>query len=424
MSEKNILFLIIGFVLGAIVMMSVFLIINGKNQKNTVSDESESTSEVTKEVENETNKPEEDVMDERKPLKDVYDKTLIGVALNPETIKQPYAKYVIENFNSVTCENEMKPDYIISHSKSKEGVKEDPTYVAFKYDACKETVKFCVENNIKMRYHTLIWHHQTPEWFFYEDYDESKELVDAETMKGRMKNYIYGVIEYFDTEYPDLIYAIDVVNEALNGGGDYGIKRTGNYWNTTMGYEYIYYAFKYTREALDASTNMKDVKLLYNDYEMIWKVDKVGGALEAIFKEHGADVHDYIDTIGFQGHIDTNIDMDEYLKAMKGFCDLGYEVQITELDICIPDIKVGEQPTEGQLLRQGEVYKELMEGICKLNKIGCNISSVTVWGIDDAHSWKMDMEGHNGYALLWNSDMTEKPALRGMALCDELEVQD
>ena len=38
------------------------------------------------------------------------------------------------------------------------------------------------ENPIKMRGHVLVWHAQTPEWFFHEDYDASKPYVTKEEM--------------------------------------------------------------------------------------------------------------------------------------------------------------------------------------------------------------------------------------------------
>lgn len=362
---------------------------------------------------------------EPEPLKEIYDgKLSVGVALNTKTFKTPYADYIKKNFNSVTCENEMKPDYVINKSLSQAGVKEDSAYVAINFNAAKDIIEFCKSNDIKMRYHTLVWQNQTPDWFFYEDYDVSKNLVDAEIMKARMKNYIYSVIEYFDSEYPELLYTIDVVNEAFNGGGEYSIKRTDNLWNTTIGYNYVYYAFLYAREAIDKSENMKNVTLVYNDYAMLYKLDKVGKGLENLFNANGADVHKYVDAIGFQGHIDTNIDMTEYLKVMKGILDMGYEVQITELDIAIPKVKSEDSPTQEQLTKQAETYKKLMLGISSLKEEGYNITSVSVWGINDANSWIMKHDGYNSYALLWNSDMTAKPALRGFSMCDNVNLKE
>ena len=227
------------------------------------------------------------------PLKDIYAENFkIGVALNTVTIGKTYKEEVTRHFNSVTCENEMKTDAVLDHAKSKKGVTEDPAFVATGFGRSQSIINYCKENNMQMRYHTLVWHAQTPDWFFRVDYDSSKDYVDMETMKLRMKNFIFQVIEYYDTEHPGLIYAIDVVNEAFNGNGKYNTTDyDNNGWYQTMGHEYIYYAFLYTREAIEASENMKDVTLVYNDYGMTGKVDRVLTNLPEMFAEHGKDVH-------------------------------------------------------------------------------------------------------------------------------------
>lgn len=361
------------------------------------------------------------VVEEPEALKEVYGKDmLIGVCLNPTTISGRYEKYVTSNFNSVTCENEMKPDYVLDKAECRKKVVENQTYVAVNFSACKNIMEYCVNNNLKMRYHTLIWQNQTPDWFFYEDYDTSKNIVGAEVMKQRMENYINEVVSYFDTNYPELIYTIDVVNEAFNGDGTYKVKETDNKWYEVFGSDYVYYAFFYTRKALQKSENMKTVTLVYNDYNMLYKEKTVAEGLENIFADNGANVHDYVDAIGFQGHIDTKVDISAYTRIMKKYSDLGYEVQITELDIGIPKIKVGVTPTNEQYIEQGEYVKSLMKSIQKLKDEGCNISAITLWGINDANSWRKNVDGYNAYALLWDNNMNPKPALRGFAQCDDV----
>ena len=355
------------------------------------------------------------------PLKDVYAENFkIGVALNPNTIGASYQSEILTHFNSVTCENEMKTDAVLDQANSKAGVYEDPAYVAVKFDRSKKIMEFCEENDLQIRYHTLVWHNQTPEWFFHEDYDVNKDYVDIETMKLRMKNFIYQVIEYYDTEHPDLIYTIDVVNEAFNGKGKYSTTHEKNGWYETMGHEYVYYAFLYAREAIDASENMKDVTLVYNDYSMMYKVDNVISSLPAMFEEHGKDVHDYVDAIGMQSHLSTNDSMQNFLKAAQKFVNAGYELQITELDIGISDNKVGQEPTEKQWQTQAKKYRYIMDGLLDIQANGGNITSVTVWGISDNNSWRGNDNGYDARALLYARGMVEKPALRGMALCPDI----
>ena len=356
------------------------------------------------------------------PLKDLYAENFkIGVALNTHTIGKNYEEYVTAHFNSVTCENEMKTDAVLKHAASKEGVAEDPAFVATGFDRSSKITEYCEKNGIKMRYHTLVWHAQTPDWFFRVDYDSSKDYADMETMKLRMKNFIFQVIEYYDTEHPDLIYTIDVVNEAFNGKGKYSTTDyEDNGWYQTMGHEYIYYAFLYTREAIEASENMRDVTLVYNDYGMMHKAENVIHGLADMFAEHDKDVHDYVDAIGMQSHLSTNDSMSNFIKAAKKFVNAGYELQITELNIGISDNKVGQEPTEQQWQRQAKKYRYIMDALLDMQAEGAKITSVTVWGISDGNSWRSNDKGYDARALLFSKKMEEKPALRGMALCPDI----
>lgn len=361
------------------------------------------------------------VVEEPKPLKEVYsDRLTLGMCLNPATISSRYEKYVTDNFSSVTCENEMKAESVLDKKLCQQGVAENQAYVALDFSSCQDIVKYCIKNNLRMRYHTLVWHSQTPDWFFYEDYNTDKKLVDREIMKQRMENYINQVISYFDTNYPGLIYAVDVVNEAFNGEGTYKVKETDNKWYEVLGSDYVYYAFYYARKALDNSETMSGVSLVYNDYNMFYKEKTVAEGLDSIFRDNGANVHDYVDAIGFQGHIDIKVNVSEYTKVMKAYSDLGYEVQVTELDVGIPKIQTGKEPSKEQYILQGEYIRTLMKSIMDLKAEGCNISAVTLWGINDANSWRSNVDGYNAYGLLWTKDMSPKPALRGFALCDNV----
>lgn len=62
------------------------------------------------------------------------------------------AKILKENFNSTTLSNLMKPDYLLDEKatkKSKDGMP------VCKFDTCDPALKFCQENGIKMRGHTI-----------------------------------------------------------------------------------------------------------------------------------------------------------------------------------------------------------------------------------------------------------------------------
>jgi len=72
----------------------------------------------------------------------------------------------------------------------------------------------------------------------------------------------------------------------------------------------------------------------------------------------------------------------KYVEVVKKYAlDLGVEVQITELDIEMPNVLNGEYV-------QGKYFKRLMEELIAARKEGVPITAVTFWGISDAVSWK------------------------------------
>ena len=83
-----------------------------------------------------------------------------------------------KHFNSVTMTNLMKPSYLLdqrqSIDNSSSGI-EDP---GLTFNTIDKTLQWCQDNDVQMRGHTLVWHNQTPDWFFKEGYKSDGELVD------------------------------------------------------------------------------------------------------------------------------------------------------------------------------------------------------------------------------------------------------
>jgi endo-1,4-beta-xylanase len=199
-------------------------------------------------------------------LKEIYkDNFSMGVAVSNVELSPARKELIAEQFNSLTAGNELKPDSLLDYATCIS----DPKYndnPAVKFDRAKPILDFAQKNGIKFRGHTLVWHSQTPRWFFAEGYstDASAPLVSGELMLKRMENYIKQVLEYTQTNYPGLIYAWDVVNEAVNpGDNEENFLRTrDSLWYQVIGSGFIEKAFEYARKYAD-----KDVKLFYNDYK-------------------------------------------------------------------------------------------------------------------------------------------------------------
>ncbi len=327
----------------------------------------------------------------------------IGVALPNQVLNNmdEYEEVILHNFNSITCENEMKPEALLDRTACRADLAACYENPAVRFDSCAPAIEFALKNNIKIRLHTLVWHSQTPDWFFTEDYTDDGELVSREVMLKRMENYIASVLGYFEENYPGLIYAVDVVNEAFDtGDGDEnGVRMKKNRWYDTVGDDYYYQAFVFARKyAAD------DMKLFYNDYACMWKTDLILEHL-AKAKEEGL-----IDGIGMQSHLSTDDNIrSKFIIAAKQFCDAGYEVQITELDIGIKD------STDISLMRQARKYKAMFSSLKSLQEEGYPITGITVWGLNDRLTWRT-----GEHPLLFDETMLPKKAYEGAMLMDSI----
>ncbi len=337
---------------------------------------------------------------EQDGLAKVYEDNFpIGIALPNLVLNKPgaYEDVIKNNFSSITCENEMKPDALLDQVASQKSLDKTATHAVVKFNNCKPAIDFAVENGMKIRLHTLVWHSQTPRWFFTEDYTKAGKLVDRETMLLRMENYIADVLGYFEENYPGLIYAVDVVNEAFDvGNGDEnGVRMKDNPWYETVGSDYYYQAFVFARKYAS-----EDMKLFYNDYGCMDKKDLIIKHLEQ------ARVEGLIDGIGMQSHLSTsdNIQL-KFMLAVKQFCDAGYEVQATELDIGV------KEQTDAAFLIQARKYRSFFKNMKQLQEEGYPITGITVWGINDSLSWRT-----GEYGLLFDGNMKAKKAYYGAML--------
>lgn len=314
-------------------------------------------------------------------LKDIYAKEgiLIGTCLSPQHILSEENRQVItKQFNSITLENYMKPDYIFNQQKSKQT---GDLVVEFSSTALS-LLSFAKENGMKLRGHTLIWHSQTPSWIFTDNFESTGTLVDRETMLCRMESYIKQVFETIEElGYSDLFYAYDVVNEGILEDGN--LRSTNSYWYQIIGEDYIWYAFYYADQYAP-----ENISLFYNDYNEEQKVLPITHFVQTLVDKDG---NSLIDGIGLQAHLFLSVDVDTYLEALRSFCELGLEIQITELDIGLGAYGAPVEPTESRMKEQGQYYYKLLSGIVEIKKeLQANITAVTFWGFQDSLSWRSE----------------------------------
>lgn len=309
---------------------------------------------------------------------------LTGSAFSNCAIHSPeYMTIIKKHFNSTTLTNLMKPAYILDQAQSIQNASLGIADPALKFDTCDEVLAWCMENGVKMRGHTLVWHAQTPEWFFKEGYKDDGALVDRQTMLYRLESYIRQYMTYVQENYPGVVYCWDVVNEAVepSSNGDPGSffycrkaydNGKPNLWYQTLGQDYVEMAFTYARKyAADG------VKLFYNDYNTFMQVKR-----DNIYK-----LCDYlkskglIDGIGMQGYYGiSSPSLGEIKNTINKYAELGLELQITELSIDAANT------TPEAFEAQGIRYASIMRLLQSLDTAGggkANITCVTFFGLMD-----------------------------------------
>lgn len=353
--------------------------------------------------------PPEPELEEIPSLKTVYSPYFkMGTATTVSELAPKAAQNLIKkHFNSLTAGNELKPDALLNKKACQAMAEEgDDTDPQISLASARDILDFANENNISVRGHVLVWHSQTPDWFFKENYSDAAdaEWASKETMLKRMENYIKNVFTAVKEEYPDVdFYAWDVVNEAWSDDGkprQPGEQGQGgsekSAWVQVFGdNSFIEPAFEYARKYAP-----EGCKLYYNDYNE-YMTGKTNAIIEMAsgLKEKGL-----IDGIGMQSHLDVRPGNDPfpslqmYENAMKAFCETGLDIQVTELDATIEQNK----NTEEAFKIQGDYYKGVLE-ICR--KYADNVSAVVFWGTTDDKSWR-----NTQYPLLFNGDFTAKPA--------------
>lgn len=346
-------------------------------------------------------------------LSDLYSPYFnIGTAVMASNLSSPSFMDLVEKHfdDSITFGNELKPDSVLDKAACQEmAAAGDDTDPQVTLSAARSLLNYCRDNNLPVRGHTLVWHSQTPDWFFKENYADDGAFVSKEKMLQRMENYIKNVFAVLEKEYPTVnIYAWDVVNEAWQDDGtprnpgEQGSSGSSNSaWVKVFGdNSFIEYAFTYARKYAPEGT-----KLFYNDYNEY--MPSKTQAIVDMANELAA--KGLIDGIGCQSHLDVSFpSVSVYEKAIAAFAATGLEVQITELDVTTSDT------TEAGLATQAQYYSDIMDVLVKYSD---SISAVVFWGVTDDQSWRASR-----LPLLFDATFQAKPAYD--AIVDGLEMPD
>lgn len=327
-------------------------------------------------------------------LKDAYkDYFTVGVAVNQRNVSDEAQMAIIKKqYNSVTAENDWKPGMI----HPKEGV--------WNFERADKIANFCRENGIKMRGHCLCWHSQFADWMFV---DKKGKPVKKEVFYERLREHIHTVVN----RYKDVVYAWDVVNEAIADGGSPRHGQEPNPYRQSRHYQlcgedFIAKAFEFAREA------DPDALLFYNDYSTV-DPGKRERIYEMVKKMKEAGVP--IDGIGMQGHYNIYFPDEELLdKAITRFSEIVSHIHITELDLRTNTESGGQlafsrgeaKPLAGYMQTlQEDQYARIFKVLRRHKDV---IDNVTFWNLSDKDSWL----GANNHPLPFDENYKAKRSLR------------
>ena len=343
-------------------------------------------------------------------LKDAYrDAFRMGAAINAATAlgtDSATQRLVLREFNTITADNFQKAALV------------NPQPGVYDFRAGDAFVALGERHGMFIVGHTLVWHNQTPPWFFTDS--AGKPNTPAQQLE-RMRSHIEAVAG----RWKGRVHAWDVVNEVIGDDGNYRpttwVRGVGN------GDTLVAHAFRY------AAQYAPGAELYYNDFNA-WRPTKRDGIVRLVRMLQKQGIR--IDGVGMQGHWGLDYPETRYIEAaIDSFAALGVKVMITELDVdVLPLTKEGQ--VIGQSMAEPQWQNEEFEKFLDPYKAGLpdsvqrrltaryeelfrifwrrrdKIDRVTFWGAHDGLSWKngYPVPGRTNYPLLFDRNRQPKPA--------------
>lgn len=340
------------------------------------------------------------------PLKQAFEgKFLIGAVLGTEALRGRVPLNIAitaKHFDAITAANAMKPDAL------------QRTEGQFTFADGDRLVEIAEQSGATVVGHTLVWHSQTPKWFFEgpDGGPASRELALA-----RMRQHISTVVGH----YKGRVKQWDVVNEAISDTP--GEELRPSPWLKTVGEDFIAEAFR-AAHAADP-----DAILVYNDYgiERGYKRPKALRLLKKLLEQKVP-----INAVGIQSHWSLwNPNLSEVEDSIQQFGALGLKVMITELDMnVLPTQYQGAEISHSEAMTpeqaavvnpytaglpeevaglQAKRYGEIFAMFLRHKDV---IGRVTLWGVTDGDSWLngFPIRGRTNYPLLFDRQGEPKPA--------------
>jgi endo-1,4-beta-xylanase len=316
------------------------------------------------------------------PLRTVSGSRFIGYAANADLLcgntsactsgsNPTYRGIANSEFNQVTPENALKWDAT------------EPNQGQFTFTQADGIVANAVANNQIVHGHTLLWHSQTPGWV---------QSLSGTALRNALQNHISTVVGRYANNAA--VRSWDVVNEVINDGSSPQLRQS--FWTQNYPGDFVRDAFMFARAA------DPDATLCINDYGVEGSPDTAGSKSQRLFQlvQSEKAMGTPIDCVGLQSHFIVG-QIPDLQQSIARYASLGVSVRISELDIRIPL-----PGTTAQFQTQASNYASVVSA-CKAVSACLGI---TIWGIDDGHSWLPNSCCPEGVPLLWDASFNKKPA--------------
>ncbi|MFC5381747.1 endo-1,4-beta-xylanase [Aquipuribacter nitratireducens] len=326
----------------------------------------------------------------------------VGVAIDQRETTGPAAELLTRHFDQVSAENHMKPEAWYSGSGPE----------TFRLHPQAEAIMdFAVQEDLRVYGHVLVWHSQTPAWFFQaaDGSPLTTSEADKQVLRERMRTHVFSVAETLADDYGPFgsegnpLVAWDVVNEVISDSGEFSDGMRRSEWYRVLGEEFVDLAFVYADEAFNdvyaAEGVDRPVTLFINDYntELSGKQARYRALVERLLAREVP-----IDGVGHQFHVSLSLPVQALEDAILAFDDLPLTQVVTELDVT-----TGTPVTEALLVDQGYYYRDAFR---IFREQADELYAVTIWGLTDGRSWR----AANGDPLLFDDGLQAKPAYYGV----------
>lgn len=330
--------------------------------------------------------------------------------------------FTASQYNSVTMGNEMKPDSLLktwnpSFSNTNPAgyvdtakftyAYKDKKYPVIDMNSIDNYLNIAYKNGMKMRYHVFVWHKQTPQWFFKENFNKNGAYVSKEVMDGRLEYLVRNVMTHiYSYKNSDGVYVGREVIDNWDMANEYTHNNDGgekSYWDEVYYPDYKYSAKKhsgiytpiYIKEAFAIGHSILEdfgltdkVSLMYNDYNTYQVADKIVTMVQYFNTKDEVNPTGEIicDGVGMQTHLDMGYPDIASIgtSAIDKFKAAGFEIQLTEMDLT--DKVQSETSQANQIAKWYNLMMLLMEE----KDSGAKITGIIWWGPSDDYSWRRE----------------------------------